>query len=93
MDSDWYAVSRKGWEIHGEFEKLWITRGGPKDAALFAAEPFGADITFFFTPGAARKFPALVTYYEAASCPAPDLRALVLLVGDQTIFEDSNLLL
>ncbi len=88
----WYRAISSNSGLQDEFENIWFTNGGPKDAALFGIYDLRHRMTeLYFNPGAARIAAQLVTSY-AEECPPPDIQArgLVLLVGDQSIIEENG---
>lgn len=86
----WYRAISNNFGLQDEFEKIWFANSGPKDAALFGIHDIRHRMTeFYFNPGAARIAPRLVASY-AQECPPPDIQALVLLVGDQSITEGND---
>ncbi len=86
----WYKAISDNFGLQDEFEKIWFASGGPKDAALFGIHDIRHRKTeFYFNPAAVRIASQLVTNY-AQECPPPDIQALVLLVGDQSITEGNG---
>jgi hypothetical protein len=91
MENTWCKITQRDWMIQDKFDTIWMGNGAPKDAALFILYSISQEMDFYLTPGAVRRFPELVTYYSGIPCPPPNLSVLALLVGDQSITEDSNL--
>jgi hypothetical protein len=89
METSWYQVALsdqdviagKGLELQDLFSVLFLSKGGPKDAAMFCSRS-SQENNFYFTPGAVNIAKELIARYRGVECPAPLGSALSLLVAD-----------
>jgi hypothetical protein len=86
--NDWYRLifsaddvsAAKPLELEGHFEKFFLAAGSPEDAALFR----GLDpdqMTYYFSPGAARIAMKLIAHLGAARSPAPPMSQVAFVYG------------
>jgi hypothetical protein len=85
---DWYRLTlsaddisaARHLEMEGHFEKFFLAAGSPQDATLFKGlEP--GQMTYYFSPGAARIAMKMITHLSAVSCPAPPMSAVAYVAG------------
>lgn len=88
--NDWYRLTfsaddisaAKHLEMEGHFEKFFLAASSPEDAALFKGlEP--GQMTYYFSPGAARIATKLITHLSAVPCPAPPMSVVAFIAGHQ----------
>lgn len=84
----WYRVTRTDWIVQNHFRNRWTRAGSPSASALLGRIDVRAGkMTFYFNPEAARLTPDLLELYKAVECDTPNVAALALLVGDQSIVD------
>jgi hypothetical protein len=96
----WYKVtfpykecgeSGRGTQMKSMFELLDISKGAPREAALFwATDERLTSMSYYFSPAAAELAKHLVTTNRGVTCPAPQRGAAHLAVGHDGI-EDTLL--
>lgn len=86
--NQWYRVTfsadaisaAKHLEMEGHFEKFFLAAGSPEDATLYKGlEP--GEMSYYFSPGAARIASKLIDHVSAAPCLAPPVSALAVIAG------------
>ena len=89
--NDWYKLTfsaddifaAKHREMEGHFERFFLAAGSPEDATLFKGLEAG-QMTYYFSPGAARIAMKLITHLSAVQCPAPPMSTVAFVAGHQT---------
>jgi hypothetical protein len=68
--------------LQREFEAIFMTHGGPRDAAMFSNQDPARDHEFYFSPGALRIAGDIIRRYGGAPCETPSQSEAALLVGE-----------
>ena len=76
------VASGKHITLQNAFATLFMTNGGPRDAAMFTDIDVGENSYFYFSPEATRIASALIAKYGGVQCSPPTHFGKALLVGN-----------
>lgn len=85
--TDW-EPNKPGQRLINDFAAILIKNGGPWDAAMFSQKSGERrDVSFYFSPHAARIASALLNLIQATPCDAPLRDSVILAAGDARAFD------
>jgi hypothetical protein len=78
---------RKHIRLQDLFERVFVARATPTNAAMFANDPSHKEFGFYFSPEAVRIFDLILETFGAAECDAPPKSETSLLVGHRNAWQ------